>query len=421
MIAFFHIIFLIKYNMKEVNYMEVLTKLNYKYILSSLIIFLLIISIIQQPSLAMNSAKEGLYSWFNILLPSLFPFLVLSDLVISLGIIDFFGKLLGSLMKPIFNVPGQGAFPFLMTLVSGYPVGAKLTSSLRTKKIITKTEADRLISFTSTSGPLFIIGAVAVGMLGNNDIGLLMLLPHYLGALTVGLLFRFYRANKYLPNHYHKSPLSRSSKTFNSQPSINGLGNIISKSVQDSMNSIILIGGFIIIYSVIIDFLLILKPVNQLNLLFSHWLNIPVEVLEGFISGLIELTTGCKKISSSDIILIHKILIINFLIAWGGLSIQSQALGFISNTDINPRIFICSKFLHGIISSIYTIIIYFIGYRNLTINLSSITNSMEHPNIFNSWIAIFLSSTKLALNILLIFIIFSLFTYFLNPFIQKEK
>src|SRR5699024_3182233 len=270
--------------------MGLFKRLNYKYILSSIIVIFLIISIIQQPSLAIISAKEGINSWFNILLPSLFPLFVLSDLVISIGFVDFFGQLLGSLMKPIFNVPGQGAFPLLMSLVSGYPVGAKLTSNLRSKKILSKTEADRLISFTSTSGPLFIIGAVAVGMLNSNDIGLLMLLPHYLGVLTVGLLFRFYRPNTNL-NTKSKKTSSRNSNSPSMNPKVkpNGLGNIISKSVQDSMNSIILIGGFIIIYSVIIDFILILKPVNQLNLLFSSWFNIPVEVFEGFISGFIEL------------------------------------------------------------------------------------------------------------------------------------
>src|SRR5690625_4566005 len=88
-----------------------------------------IINIIKKPTLTINSAKRGLAAWFNILIPSLLPFLFFSEILILLGFVDILGELLEPVIRPFFNISGQGAFPFLMSIISGYPVGAKLTSS----------------------------------------------------------------------------------------------------------------------------------------------------------------------------------------------------------------------------------------------------------------------------------------------------
>src|SRR5690606_22093867 len=86
------------------------------------------------------------------------------------------------------------------------------------------------------------------------------------------------------------------------------------------------------------------------------------QVIEGIFAGVIELTTGCQKISIVNINPIYKIMIINFLIGWGGLSILSQAISFISQTDISSLLFLFSKFLHGIFSCIFTYIIYLLKF-----------------------------------------------------------
>ena len=61
-------------------------------------------------------------------------------------------------MRPIFNIPGEGAFPFVMGIISGYPMGAKIISKFKQQGICTNEEAERMLSFTNNSGPLFIIG-----------------------------------------------------------------------------------------------------------------------------------------------------------------------------------------------------------------------------------------------------------------------
>ena len=141
---------------------------------------------------AVKSAGSGLNLWFNVVFPSLFPFFVASEILYRTGFIKAIGILLEPIMRPLFNVPGCGSFAFAMGITSGYPVGAKITASMREEKLLSKTESERLLSFTNNSGPLFIIGAVAVGMFKMPELGLLLLACHIHASITVGILFRFY-------------------------------------------------------------------------------------------------------------------------------------------------------------------------------------------------------------------------------------
>ncbi|HQD50074.1 MAG TPA: hypothetical protein PLL17_02920 [Defluviitaleaceae bacterium] len=160
------------------------------------IIILLTTGIIIFPQEVLEASKRGIQLWFNTLFPSLFPFMVATYLLIELGVVHFIGILFEPVMGPIFNVPGEGAFPWMMGIISGYPIGAKITADLRCKGKISQVEAQRLIAFTNNSGPLFILGAVSAGMLSKAETGFFLLAIHYLSSLTVGLLFRFYKKEK---------------------------------------------------------------------------------------------------------------------------------------------------------------------------------------------------------------------------------
>ena len=114
------------------------------------------------------AVKSGLALWANSVVPSLFPFFVATELLMHTNIIQQLGILLNRFMKPIFNVRGEGAFAFIMGIISGYPVGAKIASNFRKNNICSKEECERLLSFTNNSGPLFIIGTVGITMFGNT-------------------------------------------------------------------------------------------------------------------------------------------------------------------------------------------------------------------------------------------------------------
>ena len=91
-------------------------------------------------------------------------------------------------MKPLFNVNGKGSFAFIMGIISGYPIGAKIAANFRKNNICSKEECERLLSFTNNSGPLFIIGTVGISMFGNTIIGILLFVTHLLASITVSLL-----------------------------------------------------------------------------------------------------------------------------------------------------------------------------------------------------------------------------------------
>ena len=163
-----------------------------KFFFPALIVLFLILGIIIFPNDSLSAAKEGLNIWTSVLIPSLLPFIIGANLIVDLKIVDIVGFIINPITKLIFNVSGKGALVFVISTVSGYPVGSKLASELRINSEISKNEAQRLVSFCSTSGPLFIIGSVGTGMFQNSSLGYLMILCHYLGSLSVGLLFRNY-------------------------------------------------------------------------------------------------------------------------------------------------------------------------------------------------------------------------------------
>ena len=128
----------------------------------------------------LTATKNGLTLWATCVVPSLFPFFVITNLLSHTKIVSFTGKLLDRFMRPIFNVPGIGAFAFVMGLISGYPIGAKIVADFREKGLITKDEGERMIAFTNNSGPLFIISSVGISLFGDTATGLLLLVTHIL-------------------------------------------------------------------------------------------------------------------------------------------------------------------------------------------------------------------------------------------------
>ena len=108
----------------------------------------------------LSATKDGLWLWANSVVPSLLPFFIATELLSYTNVTYFLGKLLNGIMRPIFNVPGEGSFAFIMGIISGYPTGAKILVNFRENQIASREECERLLAFTNNSGPLFIIGTV---------------------------------------------------------------------------------------------------------------------------------------------------------------------------------------------------------------------------------------------------------------------
>ncbi len=322
------------------------------------LVFTISILIFSKSNLA--AVKSGLLLWTNSVVPSLFPFFVAVELLMHTNIIKISGKFFNIIMKPLFNIRGEGAFAFIMGIISGYPVGAKIASEFRKKNICTKEECERLLSFTNNSGPLFIIGTVGITMFKDTTIGILLLLTHILACITVGILFRFWKSksisnnfistdNQYLDNYKNKNTAS-----------FVNLGEIISESISNSISTLFIIGGFVVLFSCIISILKTSGILNIISLFFSIFLkffNIDTSFANGIVTGFLEITNGiniissipCKKISIN-------IILTAFFLGFGGISVFLQVLSIVSKTDLSIKPYIYGKLLHGILSAIYTYI-----------------------------------------------------------------
>lgn len=365
-------------------------KLNKKNILKSshyyiipLVVALFNILIILVPNLVISSAKNGLLLWFNTIIPSILPFLIGTNLLIRLGFIDFLGNLLEPFMKKLFNISGSGAFALILGMFSGYPIGAKITCELREKNKISKYEAQRLISFTNNSGPLFIIGTVGIGMFQNIKIGYLMLLIHYISAISVGILFRFYKYNKSNSELFVSKPsLKKALKDLKTAriKENKSFGEILSESIQNSLETISIIGGFVIAFSVISSFL-------QFSNIFVYIGNIFLpenlrNLTNGLFMGLIEITNGANilgLINSKEAVILAC-----GLISFSGFSIISQTLSILSKTDIKIGLYIIAKLLHGTISVIYCVILIPIIEKFLNTTSENVFNSYSESILKNS-------------------------------------
>ena len=303
----------------------------------------------------LSAAKSGLVLWANSIVPVLFPFFVATELLSHTKLTYYLGKILNRFMRPVFNVRGEGSFAFIMGIISGYPIGAKIAANFRQNNICSKEECERLLSFTNNSGPLFIIGTVGITMFGNSTIGFLLLITHLLASLTVGFIFRFWKFNKSTT-----SAIAKNSNFQNSSEniSLSNLGGIIGNSSSSSINTILMVGGFVVLFSVIIS---IFETSQLLDILsyflkpLSNFFNIPINFNNGIVSGIFELTNGLNIICSipSKKLSIN-IIIASFLLGLGGFSILLQVWSTIAKTDLSIKPYILGKLLHACFSALYT-------------------------------------------------------------------
>lgn len=166
------------------------SKLQKTSLVFGVILLAIIICIAINPSKYSAIAFNGLSVWAKVLVPSLLPFFILTKILLSTGIVDSICLIFTPLTRKVYNCPAQGAYVFFMSIITGYPVGSKLISDLYNSRQITKIDAMKLTSFCSTSGPMFILGTVAIGMFASKKMGYILLISHILGALINGIFYR---------------------------------------------------------------------------------------------------------------------------------------------------------------------------------------------------------------------------------------
>ena len=324
-------------------------KLKALFLPAIICLFILFLLIFSNTNLI--AAKQGLYLWANSVLPSLLPFLIATELLGYINIIKNLGKLLNKFMYPIFNVPGEGAFALIMGIVSGYPIGAKIVSNLKDNGICNSIQAERLLAFTNNSGPLFIVGTIGIGLFNSFSIGITLLITHILSSITVGILFRWWKKSKETTLRNHSYSIDSSTLNFCN------LGEILSKSILNSINTSLIIGGFIVLFSIIIS---ILQASHILVVLSNilRLIGLPNFLSEALLMGFIEVTNGLSCVSNLLYVNLNfKIILCAFILGFGGFSVLLQILSIISKSNISVKPYFIGKLLQAFFAAFYTYLI----------------------------------------------------------------
>ncbi len=328
------------------------------------IVIAIALSMILLPEPTFKAAERGLAVWWEVVLPALLPFFITAELLMGLGVVHFIGVLMEPLMRPIFNVPGTGAFVLAMGIASGYPLGAALSARLKIDNLATKTEAERLMCFCNTSDPLFMTGAVAVGMFKRTDIAKIIISTHYLSALTIGLFMRFWRRNhsNTAPNKARESG-SALRRAFNSmrqtqQQSGKSLGELMGDAVKRALDTLLLILGFIVLFSVIFEIITLAGITEYLSLVITKIIPesiLPKSLHPSIVSGIFEITIATSLASTANAHLIAKVAVCSGIIAWSGLSVHAQVAAVIQPAGLSIWPYTATRLCQGVLAALYTV------------------------------------------------------------------
>ncbi len=307
-------------------------KKNFPVFLISAMCISIMLLLAIKPEIYLNSAKDGFILFGNAVLPALFPFFFFSNILTALGLQFQISKMLKKPIEFLFNCSSVGAYTMLMSFLCGYPVGSKLISDLFQNEQITQEDAKKMSVFSSTSNPIFILGTVATAFLHNQQAGFIILMCHYLSAIISGLLFR------------GKKVASSSSIMLHVEKN----GNILLDAVEKSMQSMLVVGGFLCIFNVVCDAVLNIGLIDLIYNLFNE--KVDFSLLKTIMLGSIEMTRGCYLTQFLSLDPKFLISLCSFFISFGGFGIIIQNYVFLKKTGMKFWQVLFRKFVQAIIA-----------------------------------------------------------------------
>jgi sporulation integral membrane protein YlbJ len=341
---------------------------------------LLVLSIIIFPERAFQSSLQGLTIWWKLVFPALLPFLIITEIVRGMGFLHALGVLLEPLLRLVFRLPGIGGWAIALGFTAGAPSGAIAIGELRRGNMVTREEAERLMSLSHVANPIMLITVVGVGFLQNAKLGLVLALIHYGAAIVLGLFQRFTskpdpsapRINANRDTGLLGSPglFYRSIAVLKSAQAADGrtFGKLLGDSVIVSVQHLMAIGGVIMMFSVLVQ-VITLTQVASYGAAALSSLGLASQsgteaLLMALLSGIFEMHLGAYAIGQSN--LIPNVWLyagLSALLAWGGLSAHAQVKSFIYNTDIRYSAFLRSRLIHAAISFFSTLMLWRSIYR----------------------------------------------------------
>ena len=295
---------------------------NYIY---TLILIIIIILLFKYSYIINKSVIDGFYLWLYKVFPSLFIMFILNDIIINTNILNNISNYINPLFNKVFNTSNNSFEVFILSLFSGTPSSAFIIKEMLEKNKLDIGSANKLISFTYFSNPLFLYNILSITF--NKYITIKIILIHYLSNIFIGLLYR---------NKYNTITINSNNDYKN-----NNILYILPNSIKKSINTLLMILGTIIFYMIITNILLTIINLNNINIVL--------------LKGLLEITQSLNILNIINYKSIIKEIIAISIISFGGMSIHTQVLSLISNTNISYKNFFIGRILH-VLTSTFTYI-----------------------------------------------------------------
>lgn len=280
------------------------------------------------PGYCIDAAKDGLSTALYIVLPSIFPFMVLARFIVSSGLHNILSRFVGKYFENIFGICRKYASVFILGCLGGYPIGAIALNSLLKRNEISREQAQHLVGICNNASPMFVIGTIGTLMLNNTFYGYVLFLIHLSCVFLCGIIMKFtFHPNSSGYVYCKQNPKSNSP---------------LSDAITSSGTNMVNIASYIIIFSVISKFVqLVFKDFNC-----------------SFVLCILEITTGIKYCISSNIPEITKLSLISSALGFSGLCVFMQSRSVFEDLEISFSKYFFAKSLIAILSFIISYIVF---------------------------------------------------------------
>lgn len=302
---------------------------------------LVMVGCVWQPQAALDAARVGLNLFLGVVLPSILPFMVCAGLLIGSGAVAAAGRALDRGMRPLFACPGCSAFALLVSMLSGYPTGARLTYDLFDAGLLNPADARRTGILASSTGPVFMLGALGAGLMGSPAAGWVILIGHFGAVLLTGALFSIGG------NRRREAPARQENPE--AMPAMQAVG----ESIHRAVDTLWTVGGYIILFSVVTALLRqagVLEPLAWGIAPALQLVGLSPALAQPLLVGMLEMTNGASAIAACGAPMAQRVAMLAALVSWGGLCIQAQSMLYLSKAGVPVGRFLLSKAVQAVLA-----------------------------------------------------------------------
>lgn len=327
--------------------------------------------IVIYPDQILRSSLEGLSIWWKIVFPALLPFLILVEIMAGLGVMHFIGGLLDPAMRRLFGLPGLAGWCLTVGWMAGAPATARQIAALRKDGVFTRQQAEQLMGLAHAASPVLIMLVISAGFLAQPALGLPLLAIHWLGASLAAIATRQRSGSGSAEREQamrtdldqpwpgllrHSLRAMARARKADGRP----FGRLLGDSVFESIQKLMVIGGYMIFFSVLIKILLLLGIGQALIQLVSGALQavgLPDALAVAAVHGLFEQHLGAYALHSAAADR-WTMAAISGLLGWSGWCLHAQVKAASAGTDLRYRAFLLFRLTHAVAGATLTLLIY---------------------------------------------------------------